>query len=286
MIATSQRTINSRVSCNGIGLHSGANVKMSLLPAPENTGIVFCRTDLTNQDNQILANYKNVTTTNLGTTISNQAGAKVATIEHLMAAIWGCGIDNLIVELDNIEIPIMDGSSAAFIFLIECAGIHLQEAPRRVIEITKTIMVQDGDKFVILEPSKEFAIDLNIDFNHRHLGRQSFDFHSDHTSFKNDIARARTFAFESDIKSMHQMGLAKGGSLKNAVLIGEEGIINEEGLRWENEFVRHKTLDFIGDIFLAGGYILGRFKAFKSGHSINNKLLHQLFADKDAYRLV
>ncbi|MCE3255296.1 MAG: lpxC [Rickettsiaceae bacterium] len=286
MSIISQKTINKKVSCNGIGLHSGKEVKMSLLPAPENSGIIFRRVDVTDKNNQILANYKNVTTTNLGTTIANSDNVKVATIEHLMAAIWGCAIDNLIVELNSEEIPIMDGSSAAFIFLIECAGVHAQEEPRKIIEILKTVNVQDGDKSLTIEPSREFSIDLLIDFNHQQLGKQNFDFHSNHTSFKNDISRARTFAFERDIEKMRSMGLALGGSLKNAIVIGENGIINKEGLRYKDEFVRHKMLDFIGDIFLAGGYILGHFKGVKAGHGINNKLLHQLFSDQSAYRFV
>lgn len=281
-----QKTINKKVSCNGIGLHSGKEVKMSLLPAPENSGIIFRRTDITDCNNEILANYQNVTTTNLGTTIANSAGVKVATIEHLMAAIWGYNMDNLIVELDSEEIPIMDGSSSAFIFLIECAGTHNQEEPRKIIEILKKIEIIDGDKSLTIEPSKEFSVNLRIDFNHIQLGQQDFDFHSAHTSFKNDISRARTFAFEKDITKMHEHGLALGGSLKNAVVIGENGILNKEGLRYKDEFVRHKMLDFIGDIFLAGGYILGHFQGVKAGHGVNNKLLHQLFSDPTAYRFV
>ena len=286
MSIISQKTINKKVSCNGIGLHSGKEVKMSLSPAPENSGIVFKRIDIASQKNQIIANYNNVSTTNLGTTISNQDKIKVATIEHLMAAIWGCSIDNLIIELDSEEVPIMDGSSAAFIFLIECAGINQQKEPRKIIEILKKVEVSDGDKSLMIEPAKEFFIDLYIDFNHGHLGQQNFSFHSNNTSFKNDISRARTFAFEKDIEKMHQAGLALGGSLKNAVVIGENGIINKEGLRYKDEFVRHKMLDFIGDIFLAGGYILGHFKGVKAGHNINNKLLHKLFSDQSFWRLV
>lgn len=281
-----QRTINKKVNCSGIGLHNGKEVKMSLLPAPENSGIIFKRVDVKDKNNQILANYKNVVTTNLGTTIANSEGVKVATIEHLMAAIWGCEIDNLIVELDSEEIPIMDGSSSSFIFLIECAGVHNQEQPRKIIEILKTISVQDGDKSLTIEPAREFYIDLLIDFNHNQLGKQNFSFNPNHTSFKNDISRARTFAFERDIKKMHEMGLALGGSLKNAIVIGENDIVNIEGLRYKDEFVRHKMLDFIGDIFLAGGYILGHFKGVKTGHGINNKLLHQLFSDQLAFRLI
>ncbi|MES2677634.1 MAG: UDP-3-O-acyl-N-acetylglucosamine deacetylase [Pseudomonadota bacterium] len=285
MSIISQKTINKKVSCNGIGLHSGREVKMSLLPAPDNSGIIFRRIDIAN-NNEILAHYKNVITTNLGTTIANAAGVKVATIEHLMAAIWGCEIDNLIVELNSEEIPIMDGSSASFIFLIECAGVHAQEEPRKIIEILKKVEVIDGDKSLTIEPAREFSVNLHINFNHSQLGQQNFDFHSTHTSFKNDISRARTFAFEKDIEKMHQIGLALGGSLKNAVVIGENGIVNTEGLRYKDEFVRHKMLDFIGDIFLSGGYILGHFKGVKAGHGVNNKLLHQLFSDPSAYRFV
>lgn len=258
---------------------------MSLLPAPANSGIVFRRVDIAD-NNEILASYKNVVSTNLGTTIANENGVKVATIEHLMAAIWGCEIDNLIVELDAQEIPIMDGSSASFIFLVECAGIHKQEELRKIIEILKKVEVIDGDKSLTIEPAKEFSVNLKIDFNHSQLGQQDFDFHSSNTSFKNDISRARTFAFERDIEKMHQLGLALGGSLQNAVVIGENGIINKDGLRYQDEFVRHKMLDFIGDIFLAGGYILGNFNGVKAGHGINNKLLHQLFSDPTAYRFV
>jgi UDP-3-O-[3-hydroxymyristoyl] N-acetylglucosamine deacetylase len=281
-----QKTINKKVSCVGVGLHGNKEVRMSLLPAPENNGIVFKRVDVVGKNNEILANYKNVTTTNLGTTIANLEDVRVATIEHLMAAIWGCEVDNLIVELDAEEIPIMDGSSSSFIFLIECAGIHKQEEPRKIIEILKKVEVVDGDKSLIIEPAKEFSVNLQIDFKHNQLGQQDFEFHSSNTSFKNDISRARTFAFEKDIEKMHQIGLALGGSLKNAVVIGENGIINSEGLRYKDEFVRHKMLDFIGDIFLAGGYILGAFHGIKAGHGINNKLLHKLFLDPTAYRFI
>ncbi len=286
MLNISQKTINSKVRCNSVGLHTGAKVMMTLLPAPCNSGIVFRRTDLENGKNEIRANYKNVKTTNLGTTITNEFDAKVATIEHLMAAIWGCGIDNLIVELDGPEIPIMDGSAEPFVFLIECAGINIQDEPRRVIEIIKKIRVEEKDKFIELEPAKDFSIDLHIDFNHKQLQSQKFDYHSTFTSFKNDISRARTFCFQHEIDHMHQLGLAKGGSLDNAIVIAEDGIVNQGGLRYQDEFARHKTLDFIGDMYLAGHYIIGHFKASKAGHGINNKLLHELFRDESAWRLV
>lgn len=285
MISVSQKTVNSKVECSGVGLHSGERASIKLIPAPCNSGIIFKRSDLSGQ-NIINANYKNVIGTNLGTTLTNEAGAKVSTIEHLMAAIWGCGIDNLLIEIDGPEIPIMDGSSEPFVFLIECAGINIQEEPRRVIEIMKKVRVEDGDKFIEVEPSKDFSIDLHIDFNHKEIKNQTFDYHSTFTSFKNDICRARTFGFKHEIEQMHKMGLARGGSLDNAILVDENGIVNKEGLRYGDEFVRHKALDFIGDIYLAGHFILGHFKASKAGHGINNKLLHKLFADETAWRII
>lgn len=287
MISSSQRTINSNTSCSGIGVHSGKEAIINLLPAPCNNGITFKRIDLEEGKNVIKANYKNVTTTNLGTTISNEFGATVSTVEHLMAAIWGCGIDNLIIEINGPEIPIMDGSSEPFVFLIECAGINFQEQPRKVIEVIKTIKIEeDNGKMIEVSPSKEFAIDLHIDFNHKHINQQSFDYVSTFASFKNDLCRARTFGFKHEIDHLHKIGLAKGGSLDNAILVDENGIVNKEGLRYENEFVRHKTLDFIGDIYLAGHFIIGHFKASKPGHGINNKMLHKLLSDETAWRLI
>jgi UDP-3-O-[3-hydroxymyristoyl] N-acetylglucosamine deacetylase len=282
----SQKTINSKISCNSVGLHSGDNISMTLMPAAANSGVIFRRVDLEKGKNEIKANFRNVVTTNLGTTISNEFGAKVATIEHLMAAIWGSGIDNLIVELNNQEIPIMDGSSSPFVFMIECAGINLQEQPRQVIEITKKIRFEDGDKFIEAEPCADFAIDLHVDFNHKHVSSQQIDYHSTMNSFKNDISRARTFCFQHEIEQMHKMGLARGGSLKNAIVVGENGVINEEGLRYQDEFVRHKTLDFVGDLYLAGHFIKGKFSASKAGHGINNKFLHHLFSNPDSWRLI
>ncbi len=284
MITTSQKTINSKVSCSGIGLHSGANVSITLTPAPCDSGIIFKRTDVEN--GIIKAHYKNVVTTNLGTTLSNEFGVKIATIEHLMAALWGCGVDNLVIEINGPEVPIMDGSSEPFVFLIECAGINVQEKPRRVIEIMKKVRIEDKDKFIEVEPSKEFSIDLNIDFNHKAIQSQKFDYHSTFTSFKNDICRARTFAFKHEIEHLQKIGLIKGGSLDNAILVDTDGIVNKEGLRYKDEFVRHKALDFIGDIYLAGHYIIGHFSGSKTGHGINNKMLHELFKDDTAWRLI
>lgn len=286
MFSVSQKTINSKISCSGVGLHSGVRASITLEPAPCNTGIVFRRTDIGGENSVIYANYKNVTGTNLGTTLTNEFSAKVSTIEHLMAAIWGCGIDNLLINIDGPEIPIMDGSSEPFVFLIECAGVVAQEESRRVLEVLKKVRVEDGDKFVEVEPSRDFSIDLRIDFNHPKIQQQQFEYHSTFNSFKNDICCARTFGFKHEIEYLHKMGLAKGGSLDNAILVDENGVVNEGGLRYNDEFVRHKTLDFIGDIFLAQRFILGHFTASKSGHGINNKLLHKLFEDESAWRLV
>ncbi len=287
MFISSQKTINSKVSCNGVGLHSGINTVITLSPAPTNTGIVFRRADISSDKNTVKAHYKNVATTNLGTTIANEHGTKVATIEHLMAAIWGCGIDNLFIDIDGPEVPIMDGSSEPFVFLLECAGVNVQDQARHVIEIIKTVKIEeDGGKMIEVSPAAEFSVNLQIDFDHKQIQQQSFDYQTTFASFKNDLARARTFGFQHEIDQLHKMGLARGGSLKNAIVVGEHGILNEEGLRYENEFVRHKTLDFIGDIYLAGYYISGQFKGSKTGHSINNKMLHKLLGDETAWRLI
>lgn len=287
MISSSQKTTNSKISCSGVGLHSGVDIFLTLCPAPCDSGIVFKRVDVDADKSEIKAHYKNVVATNLGTTIANEFGVKVSTIEHLMAAIWGCGIDNLIVEVNGPEVPIMDGSSEPFVFLIECAGINTQDKPRKVIEVIKNVKIEEQNgKMLEVSPSKEFAIDLHIDFDHKQVQQQTFDYTSTFASFKNDLCRARTFGFKHEIDQLHKMGLAKGGSLDNAILVDENGIVNKEGLRYNNEFVRHKTLDFIGDIYLAGYFIIGHFKASKPGHGINNKMLHALLADETAWRLI
>jgi UDP-3-O-[3-hydroxymyristoyl] N-acetylglucosamine deacetylase len=286
MFNLSQKTINNSISCNSVGLHSGCNVNIIIHPAPINTGIIFRRTDLEFGKNEIKAEFKNVTTTNLGTSIANEFGASISTIEHLMASIWGCGIDNLIIEIDNIEVPIMDGSSEPFVFLIECAGITPQNENRKVIEILEKIRIEDGDKFIEVEPAKEFGIDLNIDFNHPQIKINNLNFNSNLHSFKNDICRARTFCFKHEIEHMHKLGLAKGGSLDNSIVIDHDKILNDGALRYKDEFIRHKALDFIGDLFLSGHYIIGHFNAYKVGHTINNKFLHYLFSNPQKWRLV
>ena len=284
MINLSQKTINSKISCSGIGLHSGLPVSMTLVPSNCNSGIIFKRTDVEN--GEIKADYRNVTQTNLGTTLTNEFGVNVSTIEHLLAAIWGCGIDNLIVEINAPEIPIMDGSSEPFVFMIECAGINIQDEPRKIVEILKTVRVEDGDKFIEVTPAKDFGFDLGIEFLNSAVKKQNFTYNTTSHSFKTDICRARTFTFKHEIEHLQKLGLIKGGSLDNAVVADENGVINKEGLRFKDEFARHKALDFIGDIYLAGHYIVGHFNSFKTGHGLNNKFLHKLFLDPENYRLI
>jgi UDP-3-O-[3-hydroxymyristoyl] N-acetylglucosamine deacetylase len=286
MLTSSQRTINSKISCNSVGLHSGANVTMTFLPAPCNHGIIFKRTDLSGDAAIVKADFRNVVQTNLGTVIANEHGARISTIEHVMAAIWGCGIDNLLVEVDAAEAPIMDGSSEPFLFLIECAGIEFQQEPRKYIEIMKKFRAEDGDKFIEATPAREFSFDLSIDFQHQKIQQQKFSYNPHSVSFKSDFSRARTFGFKHEIEHLHKIGLAKGGSLDNAILVDENGIVNEGGLRFDGEFVKHKAIDFIGDMYLAGHQFLGHFNAHKSGHGINNKFLRELFKDESAWRII
>ena len=293
----SQKTIKNSISCSGVSLHKGLDVNVCLLPAPENTGIIFRRVDLGSKSdlekkfsfkksNEIKANYKNVVATNLGTVISNEHGVRVSTIEHLMAAIWSCKIDNMIIEIDDEEVPILDGSSAEFIFMLEGAGSISQSKNKKLIKVTKDILFKKDDKFIKISPNNYFSFNLEIDFGHKMLGRQKFSFDCEVDSFKYSISRARTFCFEKDLKKMYQAGLAKGGSLANAIVIGEDKILNQGGLRIKNELSKHKALDFIGDISLADYQIIAHFNVFKPGHTINNQMLHYLFEQKDCFEVI
>lgn len=282
-----QRTLKHEVHCVGIGLHSGKDTKMTLKPAPANTGIVFIRTDITDKHNRIKALYNNVSSTALCTTVSNHIDVSVATIEHLMAALWGCAIDNCLIEINGPEIPIMDGSSEPFVFLIECAGAVEQKQPRKIIEVLKSVDIEENGCRAAIHPADAFGISFEIDFNnHKVVRNQKSHFDAESLSFKNDLCRARTFGFEHEVDKLREMGLALGGSLDNAIVVGKNKVLNEGGLRYEDEFVRHKILDCIGDVFLAGGYLKGHLEGFKSGHGLNNKLLHKFFEDKDAYRII
>jgi len=281
-----QHTVASPVSCAGVSLHTGDMVDMRILPAAENTGILFVRTDLEAKINQVPARYDAVVETTLGTTISNAHGVTVATIEHVMAALWGMGIDNARIELNGAEVPIMDGSSEPFVFLLECAGRTEQRAPRRIIEVLRPVMVTEKESRARLLPQEGFTLDITIEFPHALIARQQARYDFSETTFKQSLCRARTFGFARDVEKMRSMGLALGGSLHNAVVLADDGILNEGGLRYRDEFIRHKALDCVGDYFLAGGIIQGLVETTRPGHGINNALLRALFADSANYRLI
>lgn len=280
-----QHTLAAEVSCVGVALHTGDMVNMTIRPAAANTGIVFVRKDV-EQHNMVAARYDAVMETTLGTTIANKHGVTVSTIEHVMAALWGAGIDNARVELDGAEIPIMDGSSEPFVFLLDCAGRVQQRATRRTIEILREVSVVEGNSRATIKPADGFALSIEIAFNHPLIATQKATYDFNDTSFKQSLARARTFGFARDVEKMRSMGLALGGSLHNAVVLGEQDILNEGGLRYADEFVRHKALDCVGDYFLAQGHLQGAVETFKPGHGINNKLLRAVFADPANYRIV
>ena len=280
-----QHTVAAQVSCVGVSLHSGDMVNMFLRPAGPNTGIVFVRNDIEGATNVVPATFDAVTETTLGTTIANKHGVSVSTIEHLMAAIWGAGIDNLRVEMDGPEVPIMDGSSEPFTFLLECAGRVQQRAARRVVEVLKEVRVEEGGSTASIKPADDFVLEVEIAFNHALIGSQKARYDFSETTFRQSLARARTFGFARDVEKMRSMGLALGGSLHNAIVVGEDEILNEGGLRYADEFVRHKALDCVGDYFLAGALIQGEVATRRPGHGINNKLLRALFADASNYRM-
>ncbi len=280
-----ETTLNHAIRCSGIGLHTGAPVTMRLRPAPVSTGIVFVRTDIKDSDPRVPARFDTVTQTQLGTTITNEAGVSVATVEHLMAALAGCGIDNLLIDIDGPEVPIMDGSAAPFVFLVECAGVTVSDQPRQYLRILKTVAIEDGLKYAELSPGEGYSLDFEIDFETPVIGAQQYRFELSSASFKTELCRARTFGFAKDVDLLRSMGLARGGSLENAIVIQDDRILNEEGLRYADEFVRHKVLDAVGDLALCGSQIEGCFRARRSGHELNNKLLHTLIADPDAWCL-
>lgn len=281
-----QQTLKSRITCAGIGLHSGKTVNMALVPAPVDTGIVFVRTDVPPAQAEIPARWDNVVDTRLCTVIGNAHGQTVGTIEHLMAALRGLNIDNVIVEVDAAELPIMDGSSEPFVFLIECAGVARQDKPRRAIQVLREISVTEDDKTATLSPDNGAAYSFEIDFDNKVVARQEQTIRLINGAFKSELSRARTFGFLHEVEMMREAGLALGGSLDNAIVIDHDRVLNKDGLRFNDEFVRHKILDSIGDLYLAGGQILGHFHGIRAGHAMNNKLLHALFADKSAFRMV
>ncbi len=281
-----QRTLKEVISCAGGGLHSGEKVAMTLRPADTDTGIIFRRTDLPGEPVDIPALWNRVVDTRLCTVLGNGSGVTVGTVEHLMAAVAGAGVDNLVVELDGPEVPIMDGSAAPFQFLLDCTGLIEQNAPRIAIQVLKEVSVGDDEKSASLTPADTFSASFQIDFDNPVIGRQKFFFDAVEGAFQREIARARTFGFASEVAQLQAMGLAKGGSLENAVVLTGNKVLNEGGLRFEDEFVRHKVLDSVGDLYLAGGLLLAHFHGFRSGHGLNNELLKKLLADTSAWRRV
>ena len=281
-----QRTLKSSVRTTGIGLHGGGKVYMNLRPAPANSGITFRRVDL-DEPVAIPAHALNVTRTTLGTTLENR-GARVSTVEHLMAALAGLGVDNAFVDLTAGEVPIMDGSSAPFVFLLQSAGIEEQNAPKRFIRIRKPVEVREDDKWVRLAPHNGYRLNLEIDFDHPVLRRRrqhaSLDFST--ASFMKEISRARTFGFLSQIETLRESNLTLGGSMDSAVVMDDYRVLNEDGLRFQDEFVRHKILDAVGDLYLVGGCFIGEFSGYKSGHLLNNRLVRALLERRDAWEEV
>ncbi|WP_338862641.1 UDP-3-O-acyl-N-acetylglucosamine deacetylase [Mycetohabitans rhizoxinica] len=281
-----QRTIKSIVKTVGIGLHSGRKVELTLRPAAANTGIVFCRTDLA-VPVDIPASAMSIGDTRLASVLE-KGGARVSTVEHLMSACAGLGIDNLYVDVTAEEIPIMDGSAASFVFLIQSAGIDEQAAAKQFIKVTRPVEVRDADKFARLEPYFGFKLKFTIDFRHPAVDKTGQELEVDFadTSYVREIARARTFGFAHEVEMMRELGLARGGSMDNAIVLDEYRVLNNDGLRYGDEFVKHKMLDAIGDLYVVGYPLLASYTAYKSGHGLNNALLRELLAHEDAYEIV
>src|SRR3989338_5732939 len=281
-----QRTLKNIIRATGVGLHTGEKVYLTLRPAPADTGIIFRRIDL-DEAVEIRACPENVSDTRLSTTLECH-GVRISTVEHLMSAFAGLGIDNAYVDLTAAEVPIMDGSAGPFVFLVQSAGIAEQSAPKRFIRIKKKIKIKDGDKWAAFEPFAGFKVSFAIDFDHptfrNSRQRAAVDFST--TSFVREVSRARTFGFMGDLEALRQAGLARGGGLDNAIVLDDFRILNEDGLRYEDEFVKHKVLDAIGDLYLLGHPLIGAFSAHKSGHKLNNRLLRLLVTQQEAWELI
>jgi len=283
---TTQHTLRNQIKCSGVGVHSGMTVQVTLKPAPVDHGISFIRTDITDKNNIVPARWDAVVDTQLCTVLSNDAGVTVGTVEHLLSALYALGVNNAIIELDAPEVPIMDGSAEPFVFLIECIGVKDQFAPLQILRIKETISYEEDGKIAQLSPSNNISFAFEIDFDNPIVGNQKFDFKMSKNRYKAEISQARTFGFLHEVEMLRNMGLARGGSLENAIVIDGDKILNESGLRYKNEFVRHKILDAIGDLFLAGYPILGAFTGVKAGHAMNNKVLHSLFANPQAWEII
>ena len=276
-----QYTLKDTISLTDIGLHSGSQVQLVIKPAPVDTGIVFKRVDVTDKNNVIPALWNNVVDTRLCTVIGNEDRVSVGTIEHLMAALRGCSVDNAIVEVDAPEVPVMDGSSAAFVEAIDAVGTEGQGHARRAIKVLRDIEVTQDGKTARLTPSQESSFTGRIAYDHPDIGTQDYALRLVNGNFRHELADARTFGFMKDVEAMHAAGLALGGSLDNAIVLNDEGVINPEGLRYQDEFIRHKLLDAIGDLYLAGCPILGAYEGECAGHALNNALLRKLFESQE-----
>lgn len=279
-----QRTLGSSVRCSGIGLHSGAAVTLHLKPAAENHGVTFRRTDLPGSP-EIPARAECVVDTALATTLGRD-GARVGTVEHLCAALSGLGIDNAKVELDGPEVPILDGSAAPFVYLLRSAGVVEQRKTKRFLVIRRPVSVRDGDKSAGFSPAPQFTVSSTVDFKHPLISDQSYRLAFSAGAFQREIARARTFGFLRDVEALKKAGLARGGSLENAIVVDDFSILNPDGLRFPDEFVRHKILDAMGDVFLFGMPVIGHLRAHKSGHALNHKLVSRVLADPSCHQVV
>ena len=280
-----QRTLASQIKAAGIGLHTGKKISLQLKPAPSDSGIIFQRTDVNSRP--IKASLENVFGTRLSTSLSNSE-VKISTVEHLLSALAGLGIDNALVELDGPEVPIMDGSARPFVFMIQSAGIKEQNSPKKFIKIKKNIRVEQDEKWAMIEPFDGFKVAFTIDFNHPAFDQklQSSEINFSSVSYLSQVSRARTFGFVKDIEKLRKSNLALGGSVNNAVVIDDYKVINDEGVRFQDEFVKHKILDAIGDLYLLGHGLIGSFSAYKSGHHLNNMLLMELLNNQDAWEEV
>ncbi len=288
-VACPQMTLAAPVVIEGIGLHTGRPIRMDMHPAAAGFGLVFRRTDLGTRDRSVTdlpARFDHVGDTTLSTAIRNEAGTSISTVEHLMAALSFLGIDNLLIEIDGPEIPVMDGSSQIFIETIEAIGLKALAAPRRAIRILKPVVVEDGLKRAALLPGAGFKLAFEIEFDNPVIGHETIEADFNDPSFKDEILRARTFGFLKDVEAMWQMGLGLGGSLENTIVVDGDEVLNEEGLRFDDEFVRHKVLDAVGDLALAGAPLIGRYEGLRAGHAMNNRVLRALFADASAYEIV
>jgi UDP-3-O-[3-hydroxymyristoyl] N-acetylglucosamine deacetylase len=281
-----EHTLATPAICAGVGLHTGERVRLSVRPAPAGSGVVFMRSDITDRDNIIAATAESVTQTRLGTVITNKAGVSVSTIEHLMAALSALGVDNVLIEMDGPEVPIMDGSALPFVQLLDRAGFRRQPMPQSVIEILKPVHVIEGDKRASLLPCDRFEMRFEIEFDSAVIGYQVVDLVVTEDSFRDELMSARTFGFLEGVEALRAAGLARGGSMDNAIVIDGDKVLNAEGLRYTDEFVRHKALDAIGDLYVLGMPILGRFEGIKAGHGLNNALVRALLSRPDAYQVV